>query len=180
MNTPNLTTQRLLLRKLVMKDLQDIYEFTSLPQITRFLTWEPHSNTNVTYQFLERAIRTYEDESVPSQWAIVDLKTNKLIGITGCSTLLPEHEKAELSFVLNPSFGRNGYMTEANRAVISYLFLTNINRVEAKAEVSNIASIKLLEACGLKQEGVFEDYLKIKGSYRTYKFFSVLKRNWLD
>ena len=67
-----------------------------------------------------------------------------------------EHKKAEISYVMNNSYSGNGYMTEANNAVVEYLFQKGYHRIQAKVEVSNHASCRILEKSGFLYEGTFE------------------------
>ena len=39
---PTLYTKSLMLRKITLEDAQDIFEYSKDPEVTRFVTWEPH------------------------------------------------------------------------------------------------------------------------------------------
>ncbi len=177
MNIDRIETGRLILRKISQDDLLDIFEITSDSTITKFLTWEPHSNIEKTKEFIESVIAKYDNANLPSQWGIVLRENSKLIGITGCTMINFEHKKAEISSLMNNSYSSNGYMTEANSAVVDYLFQKGYHRIQAKVEVSNQASCRMLEKSGFLYEGTFNDYLFLNGSFRTYKYFSILNKS---
>jgi|688.fasta_scaffold692080_2 ribosomal-protein-alanine N-acetyltransferase len=177
MNIESIETSRLILRKISQDDLLDIFEITSDSTITKFLTWEPHSDIEITKEFIKSVISKYDNANLPSQWGIVLKENSKLIGITGCSMINFEHKKAEISSLMNNAYSSNGYMTEANNAVVDYLFQKGYHRIQAKVEVSNLASSRMLEKSGFIYEGTFHDYLFLNGSFRSFKYFSILNKS---
>jgi RimJ/RimL family protein N-acetyltransferase len=78
---------------------------------------------------------------------------------------------------MNNAYSSNGYMTEANNAVVDYLFQKGYHRIQAKVEVSNLASSRMLEKSGFIYEGTFHDYLFLNGSFRSFKYFSILNKS---
>ena len=48
-----LNTERLKLRKLQESDLEDIFEWASDPEVTRYVTWNPHESIEVTRTILD-------------------------------------------------------------------------------------------------------------------------------
>jgi ribosomal-protein-alanine N-acetyltransferase len=177
MKLPILESDRIILRELRIEDLDDVFEFTSRKEVTKFLSWEAHPEKVVTHSFLTNVICNYHSEK-PSQWGIEFKDEKKIIGITGFISMDTDNEKAEIAYLSSPFYSGNGFMTEANLMILEYSFNTlNLNRIEAKAEKENIASQRVLEKIGMKKEGVFMDYLKIKGSFRTYEFYSILREH---
>lgn len=177
MNIESIETSRLILRKISQDDISDIFEITSDSTITKFLTWEPHSNIEKTKKFIESVIAKYDNANLPSQWGIVLKENSKLIGITGCTMIDFDHRKAEISSLMNNAYSSNGYMTEANSAIVDYLFQNGYHRIQAKVEISNLASCRMLEKSGFRYEGTFYDYLFLNGSFRSYKYFSILNKS---
>ena len=45
---PVLETPSLILRPMVMKDAEDIYAYSSDPEVARYVLWEPHRNLRET------------------------------------------------------------------------------------------------------------------------------------
>jgi ribosomal-protein-alanine N-acetyltransferase len=50
-----------------------------------------------------------------------------------------------------------------------------LNRVEAHCEEENIGSWKVMEKCGLKNEGTLREKVFVKERYRSMKMYSILK-----
>ena len=122
---------------------------------------------------------TYLKVNASSQWGIQLKESGKIIGVTGFISIEFDHERGEIAYIMSPLYSGRGLMTEANYAVLNYGFDDlGLNRVQAKAELTNISSQKVLEKLNFSKEGVFRDYLKIKGSLRTYAYYSILKNEF--
>ena len=67
----------------------------------------------------------------------------------------------ELSYFLGEEYSRQGYMKEALRALIDYLFaIQNLTCVAARSFAPNIASRKLLESLGFHCDGYIPKCVK--------------------
>jgi [ribosomal protein S5]-alanine N-acetyltransferase len=174
-NFSGLESDRLILRKLILNDANDIFKFTSLPETSEILSWYPHADISVTKAFVKGIIRKYS-KNVASQWAI-ELKDDKIvIGIAGFIQYFPEHTSGEIAYVLSPFYQNKGYMTEALRMVVNYGFDTmKLQRIEAKCEIDNFASERVMQKLGMSFEGRSKAFLKRKGSFRDYKFYALIK-----
>lgn len=68
--TQEIVTERLLLRKYRITDSENMFKnYTNDERVTRFLTWEPYTNSEDTKEFLQATIDTYEKDSTYN-WAI--------------------------------------------------------------------------------------------------------------
>ena len=69
-----------------------------------------------------------------------------------------------------------GYMTEALKLFISYLFkLKPINRLQINIMQENIASRKVVEKCGFEYEGMMRNATFHDGKYHNLLLFSILR-----
>lgn len=83
-----------------------------------------------------------------------------------------------LGYWIGPEFARQGYMSEAIRALVHYAFTTvDISRIEAATLPENAASRGLLEKTGFKYEGVAQSYLQINGRWRTHVLYANLRHD---
>ena len=173
-----LRSNRILLRKLSLEDVNDIFEFTSLEDTSQGLSWDPHQDINRTREFLQSILDKYKN-NLPSQWAIELIDRKKVIGIGGFISYFEEHHKGEIAYVLSPHCQGKGYMTEALKMVFQFGFNEmKLNRIEAKCETDNFASEKVMQKLGMRFEGCLFDYLFRKGKARSYKFYSILKKDF--
>lgn len=99
-------------------------------------------------------------------------------GITISNVRRGVSQTGSIGYWIGQPFARQGYMTDALRALVSYAFTElNLNRLEAACIPSNEPSIRLLQSCGFQQEGLARDYLKINGTWRDHLLFALLRRD---
>lgn len=80
-----------------------------------------------------------------------------------------------IGFKLDESESGKGYMTEALKKVIDYLFSEQkLSRIEVNIMPSNMASIKLVEKLGFRQEGIAYSYLEIAGKKEDHIRYSLI------
>jgi ribosomal-protein-alanine N-acetyltransferase len=81
-----------------------------------------------------------------------------------------------LGYWIGEPYARRGYMYDAIQTALPFVFHTlALHRLEAACLAENVASIKLLEKCGFKREGLARDYLRINGAWRDHLLFSLLE-----
>ena len=74
-----------------------------------------------------------------------------------------------LGYRLDEQLQGKGYMTQAVKAVVDYAFQTmRLHRIEANVMPRNIASRRVLEKCGFREEGLAKKYLKIGGVWEDH------------
>lgn len=174
-NFQNIKTDRLIIRRLRLTDAEDIYEFTSKKATSEFLTWYPHKSIERTKNFIKSIVDKYNKNEV-TQWAIELIENQKIIGVAGFIAYYPEHLKGEIAFVLSSDYWDKGYMTEALKKIIEYGYNEmGLKRIEAKCEIDNFASERVMQKIGMRLEGCFYKYLMRKGKFRDYKFYAITK-----
>src|SRR5690606_31990384 len=76
-----LTSKRLLFRKPQLTDAALLYStYTSDPEVTRFVTWKPHSSVSQTQDFLNYCLSRW-DEGNELNYLVETLEDHKLIGM---------------------------------------------------------------------------------------------------
>jgi RimJ/RimL family protein N-acetyltransferase len=99
----------------------------------------------------------------------------------GCITLqvFAEHQRAELGYWLGRDYRSDGYTTEAARRVVQYGFEEMaLHRIYAHGFSSNIASIRVMEKCGLKYEGMWRDDVVKPDGLKDVVTYGLLRREW--
>ena len=77
---------------------------------------------------------------------------------------------------LAPEFRGRGYGSAAQRLLARYLFAhTQVNRIEATAEITNVAEQRALEKAGFTREGVHRSTSWRDGAYRDGVWYSMLR-----
>jgi ribosomal-protein-alanine N-acetyltransferase len=177
-NLPRLETTRLILRKMTMDDLQDVFAYSSDEEVTCFLRWGPHRTLEETESYIREVLREYE-EGKDGPWGIEYRQTGRVIGSIHLMAISAQHSKAEIGFVLSRSYWNRGLMSEALTRVLEYSFESiGLNRIEGFCLTDNQAGIGVMEKVGMKQEGVLREYLFQKGAFRDFSVYSMLKRDY--
>ena len=183
---PPLETARLLLRAARAADDAAMFDYGRDPEVARFTTWEPHASLTDAQQFLARVLDDYRIGKI-GYWAIEHQNDGKLIGAVGLTGTIISAEsppqfqdaRAELAYVLARPYWNQGLMTEAARAVVQFGFAQwNLNRIEARCLVENVASARVMEKLGMRFEGTLRQQIHIKGAFRDLKIYAVLKSDW--
>jgi len=171
---PELNTQRLLLRKLRPEDAENIFEYASDPQVAKEVTWDAHRSPADSLEFVKFNLGKYERGEV-ADWGLVLKENNKLIGTIGFVWWRPAHAKAELGYAMSRTYWGRGLMPEAAKAVMDFGFgRMKLHRVEARCNVTNPASERVMMKCGMKYEGLLRGAIWEKGVFKDLKIYSIL------
>ncbi len=170
---PPMATERLILRKLLPMDYKDMFEYASNENTVKYLAWEHHRSIAFTKNYTKFLQKQYKD-GLYFDWAVTLKETGKMIGTCGFTSITTEHSRAEIGYVLSPHFWGQGIAYEAASAVVRFGFeQMDLHRIEAKFMIGNDASEKVMQKLGMQKEGVFRDYMFVKGSYRDICFYSI-------
>lgn len=167
--------ERIILRPVSLDDAEDMYEYTSDEETTRFL-YDQHKDLEQT----KKMIANYFVKEPIGKYAIELKENNKMIG--AIEFRVHEWNKSgELGFTLNRHFWGNGYMTEAGKLILGLAFeVLELERVYAGHEVKNSASGEVLKRLGMTCEGILRKSEMIKGSLVDSAYYSILKGEYLN
>ncbi|KKM22569.1 hypothetical protein LCGC14_1623940 [marine sediment metagenome] len=85
-------------------------------------------------------------------------------------------QSGTLGYWTGEPFARQGYMSEAIRALVHHAFhQLDLSRIEAACLAENAASRAVLERSGFKYEGVAQSYLQIDGRWRNHVLYANLR-----
>ena len=160
---PNLSTQRLNLRRLKLKDDKEIHFLRSDEMVNKYID-RPKTVTNEEARKFIDKINKGIDNNEWIYWAISIKDDDKLIGTICIWNFSAEKDMAELGFELFPQFQGKGIMHEALTKIIEYGFeKLNLKKLKAYTNLQNIPSIKLLEKNKFIQEKVFDEKHSVTG-----------------
>ena len=175
---PTLETNRLILRRITMKDAGDIFEYSKDPEVARHVLWDAQKTIGEAKDYCRFMARRYRLDQ-PSSWGIIDKTTRRLVGTIGYMDYNEEHGSVEVGYSLARWMWNSGYMTEALRRVIEYTFeAMDINRIEAQHELTNPSSGRVLEKCGMQKEGILRQRLYNKGKYVDVALYAIVHSDY--
>ena len=175
---PELNTPRLRLRRLTMRDAEDIFRYSRDAEVARHVLWDPHRTLGDSRAYLRYMLRRYRNHE-PASWGIEYAATGRIIGTIGFMWIQSDNNAAEVGYSLARSFWNHGVMTEALKAVIAHGFGSmNLNRIEAQHETTNPASGAVMRKCGMVREGTLRQRLYNKGRYVDVELYAILRRDY--
>lgn len=146
----HIETERLILQRLRYEDADEIfYTYASKPEATKYVSWPTHQSANDTRDFVAYAVHAWE-KGIDFTYTIRLKSSSRLIGSIG---VLHDDGKVQFGYIISPTQWRQGFATEACRAVLDQLKQhSTLYRVWTLVDTENIASIRVLQKCGLIEE----------------------------
>lgn len=176
---PPLETERLILRGMRVSDKENMYEYASNENVTKYLTWDTHPSPEYTKQYLEFIMSKYRIGDF-YDWAVIWKENSKMIGTCGFSRLDCRNNVGEVGYVLNPEYWGKEIAPEAVKKIIEFGFSNlMLNRIEARYMVGNQRSRRVMEKCGMTYEGVERESLYVKNKYVDVGLCAILRKEYL-
>ncbi|GHI00674.1 GNAT family N-acetyltransferase [Neobacillus kokaensis] len=177
-NLPTLETERLILRKITLGDVDDLYEYCSNEEVSKYVTWDKHKWPSDTKKFVNFVLQQYENKKV-APWGIEYKETGKLLGTIDFVWWRPEHNSAEIGYCLAKDYWGRGITSEAAKELIKFGFeKMDLIRIQARCFTENIGSQRVMEKAGMSFEGINRKAMFIKGKHRDLKIYSILKEEF--
>jgi ribosomal-protein-alanine N-acetyltransferase len=171
----NLITERLLLRQYRTEDWERVHIYGSNPDFSKYELWGPNTLED-THKFVAAMVQQTEtNPRYKFDFAVCLKETGLLIGGCGIRRETELSQVANLGWAINPEFQRNGYATEAARALIEFGFQKlNLSVIYATCDTRNAPSFKVMEKLGMKKVGFTKGALEVKGYVRDSYRYEIL------
>jgi len=154
---PVLTTERLTLRRIGIKDKKEIFLLRTDEAVNKFLDRPKAASIEDAIEFIHKINNGIDNNELIS-WVINFKNHPILMGTIGLWNISKENCSAEIGYELNPKFQGKGIMQEAFPKVVSFGFeIMKLRTIEAYTTDENKRSINLLEKNGFKMSGSFKD-----------------------
>ena len=153
-----LETERLLLRHLVMTDLDALFAFYSDPEVIRYIPDAPRTYQE-TREELEWHMNGHPRFPELGLWATIHKETDRFIGRCGLIpwTIDGQHD-VEVAFALARAYWGQGLATEVARALAQYGFEhLNLSRLICLIDHANTASSRVATKIGMTFEREAKD-----------------------
>lgn len=145
-----IVTERLILRRARMADLDDVHAMLSHPAAMRYWSTPEHETLEDSRKWLEGMVA----EPAGEDDFLIEHQ-GRVVGKAGAWRL------PEVGFLLHPDHWGKGLALEAMTAVIAHLFATHaVPELTAEADPRNAASLRLLGRLGFVETGRAERTLQ--------------------
>ena len=140
-------TDRLILRLLDEKDVDDIFAMRSDPEVMRFI--RAPQNRVETVNWLNLVSSRWKSDHI-GFCAIVEKQTDKFVGWCGLWRL-KETSELEIGYAIAKNAWGKGFATEAAQVFLRYAFeQLKPDKIVAVAEPENASSRRVMEKLGMK------------------------------
>lgn len=179
--TPKIETERLILRKFEMTDVQSAFDHWLSDQSVADNRINPaHKSVSETIERVSKIVTQYESKEF-CYWAIELKETGELIGEIDLYNFDSATDNCEVSYSLGYKWWNQGYGTEALRAVVEFGFRTmNIHKISAAHNTDNPASGRIMRKVGMEQEGVIRHMIRnSKNQYKDCAVYGLLQEDFV-
>ena len=164
-----LETPRLILRRQVPDDLEDLWALYSDTQITKYIPDAPRTREEAR-QELEWHMNGHPKNPQLGLWATIHRASEKFIGRCG---LLPwtidGQQEVEVAYTIARPYWGQGLATEAATAILQFGFeKLNLARLICLIDPDNIASQRVAEKIGMSFERRVDE-----GEYTPFFIYSI-------
>lgn len=173
-------TERLILRPFTEDDLDALHAYQSLPEVARYLYWDPRDRA-ATAEALKRRISVpaLEREGDILVLAVLLRDTGDLVGEVNLAWLSEAHRQGEFGFVFNPAYQGRGYAGEAAVEMLRLGFEgLGLHRIVGRCDGRNDASARLMARLGMRREAHFVQNEIVKGEWTDELVFAMLDEEW--
>lgn len=169
---------RIFLRQIELDDCTTSYvNWLNDLEVTQYLETKWATNNLETIQNFVDSQRSNEHSVL---FAIISKEYDTHIGNIKIGPVNKHYKHADISyFIGNKTYWNKGIATDAIRLICKFGFQElGLNKIEAGAYESAIASWKALEKNGFKREGVLREHVRLDGKYISVFRYGLLKNEW--
>lgn len=172
-----ITTDRLILRPFKNTDGAGLYGYLADPKVNCF---KDEQVADLAAATLEAEKRSQD----ATKLAVALKDSDIVIGELFCDFEAPD--TYAIGWHFNADYAGKGYASESAYAMIDDLFTSwKARRLYAYIEDDNVSSQKLAERLGMRQEGLFLDFISFvsvngEPKYENTYQYALLKKEWLE
>ena len=171
-----LRTERLVIRPIEPRDAEALAAYRGMPEVCRYVPFEPQSADDVSRRIRETWNRDTADGG--NRQFVVEVDRH-VIGDVVLFWHGESRDVAEIGWMLHPGLGSRGFATEAARAVLAFGFWDlGIRRVTALLDERNVASARVAEKLGMRLEARHVEAAVFKGELSTELIYAIVAREF--
>jgi len=177
-----IVTERLLLRPFRRGDVDAVYSYRSREDVAQFL-FDPPMNQEPFRTESTKVGRRYVklNEGDKVVLATVLRGDVRLIGEVSLIWRSVADLQGEVGYILHPDAQGHGYASEAARALLAFGFeVMGLHRIYARCDARNVASARVMQRLGMRQEAHFREHAQFKGRWDEELIWAILEHEWFE
>lgn len=172
-NTPRLETDRLILRRFTMDDVDDMLIIYGDEEVNRFLPWFPNRTRESIVNLLESDIFPTYEKPVGFRYAIEWKETGRVIGYVSINYINEAEGSGDLGYGLSKAYWGRGIVTEASRAVLDRAHENGFRFITAAHDVNNPGSGRVMQKVGMTYRRSFDELWQPKNFMVTFNLYQI-------
>ena len=185
-NFPVIETERLVLKNVTDDHVNEVFRHFASEEVNEFVDFDTAQSIADAQEIIDWSRRLYKNNA-GILWGIFSKADDVFMGQVNFANRASDNftrvvHRTEIGFDLSPQYWGNGYMTEAIKSSISWIFNSyniNIKRIEAIINTKNYSAEKLVSKVGFTKEGVLRGYVVYDNELWDMSMFSLLKQDWV-
>lgn len=179
MTQPVLKTERLFLRPFRNADAESVFAYTSDQEVAKTCTWNAPRTVEDSRGYLGwiESVTCLDPDKLFFVWAIT-LDDDRVVGSIDFRQL--STFSGQVDYALARELWGQGLVTEAVSSVRDWAFesLEGLVRLQAMCLTTNSPSMRVLEKCGMRLEGIRRKGFQLKGEIVDLAQYSILREEW--
>ncbi len=175
---PELESDRLVMRKQSVADVDSIYILRSDKNVMKYMD----SNCQQSRSEAEKFVSENTEVNANGKglfWMLVERESGQVIGDFAFWQIDKNNRLTEIGYTLSPEYWGKGYMKEAMAMAIDFGFdKLGLHRIEANINPGNDGSRRLLQASGFIKEGTVRENIFYNGGYWDSELYGLLATDW--
>ena len=174
MLSPTLETERLILRRYKLEDIDAQYEIITDKRLAKYIKF-PNITKSEELECLKDWIND-ADNSKYEKWMITLKDSGIAIGNISVNRIEKKHNYCNVGYVIRYDYWGNGYASEALKKVSDYLLDSGYYLIECSCNELNTQSSKVMIKAGVKKDGYIANRrLNKNGLYSGVEYYSKSK-----
>jgi [ribosomal protein S5]-alanine N-acetyltransferase len=175
---PRLETKRLVLRRIVPADAEDLYRIFADEETMRYWSCRPFTSLGQADALIEAMAQSWLG-GTGIHWAIALRGEERLIGKCGFNEWRKAHRRGDISYLIDREHWGKGLVSEALGAVLNYGFnQMNLHSIEAGVTPGNVGSTRMLQKLGFNLEGHLRESFLVEDVFVDSLIYSLLRKEW--
>ncbi|MEO7176245.1 MAG: GNAT family N-acetyltransferase [Saprospiraceae bacterium] len=163
---------------IIADDAEDLFYLRTNDQVMQYVERPRPANVEEVVKMIhDTALQIERGELL--MWGISLHSTAHMFGTIGFYRMSSAHFRAEIGYMLKPSHGSMGFMSEALSAVIDFGFdHMKMHSIEADINPANERSRNILKKHGFKKKAYFRENYYFEGIFLDSEIYGLLKSEW--
>lgn len=175
---PRLVGQKVALRAPRLSDARAFYAYASDKRMCRYVLWDAHSSLWDSRRALLSMIAAHK-QGDPATFAIEHLQEGIMVGTIGFQWIDCQSGHCEVGYSIARRLWNQGLASEALKLLVNYAFTAlPLQRVQARYDVDNPASGRVMLRAGMQEEGIAEQSQSIRGRMADMMCCAILRTQW--